>query len=90
MLDALPSIVGTTARVRNSEGIPSEKSRRGSGWGATSSVASQFTRATASWLTPRTERNPSRAIAHPGKAPTWSLASKPPAKSAVSSVIAPR
>ena len=44
----LMSIVGTTTSVRNSGGIPLEKSMRGNGWGFTSSVTSQFTRATAS------------------------------------------
>ena len=44
---ALVSIVGTTTRVRNSGGIPLEKSIRGSKCGVASSVASQFTRAIA-------------------------------------------
>ena len=42
------SIVGTTTSVRDSGGIPSEKSMRGNGCGVTSNVASQFTSATAS------------------------------------------
>ena len=50
------SIVGTTTRVLDSSGIPAEKSRRGSGCGLTSNVASQFTRAIARWLAPKSER----------------------------------
>ena len=45
---ALVSMVGTTTRVRDSGGMPLEKSMRGSGCGVTSNVASQFTSATAS------------------------------------------
>jgi hypothetical protein len=43
----LVSIVGTTTRVLDSGGIPSEKSRRGNGLGFTSNVANQFTNAIA-------------------------------------------
>jgi hypothetical protein len=44
---ALVSMVGVTTRVRMSAGMPPEKSMRGSGSGVASSVASQFTKATA-------------------------------------------
>ena len=50
MWSGLESMVGTTTRVRYSGGMPSEKSMRGSARGVTSSVTTQFTRATASWL----------------------------------------
>jgi len=47
---ALRSIAGTTARVRDSFGIPPEKSMRGSRCGVANKVASQFTTATERWL----------------------------------------
>ena len=42
--------VGTTTSVREVDGMPVEKSIRGSARGTTTSVANQFTSATASWL----------------------------------------
>ena len=42
--------VGTITSVREVDGMAVEKSIRGSARGATNSVASQFTSATASWL----------------------------------------
>ena len=44
-------------------GIPAEKSMRGSGCGVTSSVASQFTMPTASWLVASSSRTPRPASA---------------------------
>ena len=71
MLSALVSIVGTTTSVRDSGGIPSEKSMRGSGCGVTSRVASQFTSATASWLAPTA----ARAAASSGQQPAAAIRS---------------
>ena len=68
MFRALVSIVGTTTSVRDCGGIPSEKSIRGSGCGVTSSVASQFTIATASWLAASSETMPSGTSAAVGNA----------------------
>jgi len=51
-VSALMSMVGITTRVRDSGGIPLEKSIRGSGCGVASTVVSQLTSATASWLAP--------------------------------------
>ena len=57
MLRELVRSVGTTTRVREFGGIPSEKSIRGSGRGVASSVASQFTIATARWLAHSNDKN---------------------------------
>ncbi len=61
MFSALVSIVGTTTSVRDAGGNPREKSIRGSGRGVTSSVASQFTIPTASWLVASSRTMPSVA-----------------------------
>ena len=74
----LVSIVGTTTRVRDSGGIPSEKSIRGSGYGFTSSVASQLTSATASRLAQSRERAPNRASGQPRSPSACAFASKGP------------
>ena len=63
MPSAVVSIVGTTTSVRNEGGSPSEKSMRGSGCGVTSSVTTQFTMPTASWLVASSSRTPSPASA---------------------------
>ena len=86
----LVSIVGTTTRVRDSGGIPSEKSIRGSGSGFTSNVAIQFTSATASGLAHSRERAPNSASGQPRKPPPCAFASKAPEKMTVNSVIEPR
>ena len=90
MLRGLVSIVGTTTRVRDSGGIPSEKSIRGSGCGFTSNVASQFTSATASRLAHSRERAPNRASGQSCNPPACAFASKAPEKMTVNSVIEPR
>ena len=59
MSSALVSSVGTTTSVRDCGGSPSEKSIRGNGRGVTSSVASQLTIPTASWLVASSSRIPS-------------------------------
>ena len=56
-------MVGTATRVRNSRGMPAEKSSFGGRIGATSNVASQLTNATASWLAAITSGMPAAAIA---------------------------
>ena len=52
--------------VLQSGAMPEEKSIRGSRRGFTSSVDSQFTRATASWLAQQREHAASRAAFHAG------------------------
>ena len=90
MFCALVSIVGITARARDSGGIPPEKSIRGSKCGVASKVASQFTSATARWLAHRSKGNPIRASRQSWYPLACALANKPPLKIAVSSVIMPR
>ncbi len=86
----LVSIVGTTTRVRDSGGIPSVKSIRGSGSGFTSNVAIQFTSATASGLAHSRERTPKRASGQSRNPPACAFANKAQAKRAVNSMIEPR
>ena len=65
-------IVGTTTIVRQSDGMPEEKSRRGSRRGFTSRVLSQFISATASWLAPsrnsrpKSDQSPAIHLKQPG------------------------
>ena len=58
-------MLGTTTSVRALDGMPSEKSRRGSGCGATSTVAAQLTRAMPSSLKAITPSAASSSICHP-------------------------
>ncbi len=90
MLRGLASIAGTTTRVRDSGGIPSEKSIFGSGSGFTSNVANQFTSATANRLPHSRERAPNRASDQSRSPPECAFASKAPEKTTVTSVIEPR
>ncbi len=90
MFRGLASIAGITTRVRDSGGMPSEKSIRGSGCGATSTVESQFTSATASRLAHSRERAPNRASGPSRTPPACAFASKAPEKTTVNSVIEPR
>ena len=90
MSRGIVSIVGTTTRARDSGGIPSEKSIRGSGSGFTSNVADQFTSATASRLVHSRERAPNRASDQSCNPPACAFASRTPENIAVNSMIEPR
>ena len=87
---ALVSMVGTTTSVWNVDGMPVEKSMRGSGLVVTSSVASQLTSATANWLLASTASSVIGNHAHCGIANTGASARKPPVRMAVISPMAPR
>ena len=63
---SLSSIVGTTTSVRDEGGMPSEKSMRGSVFGKVSSVASQLTMDTASWLDAISTASPA-GTSHPAE-----------------------
>ena len=86
----LASIVGTTTRARDPAGMPREKSIRGSGRGATRTVASQFTNATAIWLVASTQRTPITASTQSGSPLLYACANRLPVKIAVISTIAPK
>ena len=83
-------MVGTTTSVRDCAGMPAEKSIRGSGCGVTSSVASQFTSATANWLTASSERMPIDHSNQSGTPSACACANTPPLMIAAISAIAPR
>ena len=92
------SIVGTTTSVRERGRDAVEKSRRGSARGCTSSVATQLTSATASWLAADQQRGDGDRHASPGATgsaasgvakPCEAIASGSSASSSVVARIAP-
>ena len=90
MFWALVSMLGITTSVAASAGMPREKSIRGNGCGATSSVASQFTKATASWLVESSKRMPMSASCQSVSSRIGAIAAKLTVRSSVSNRIAPR
>ena len=62
---------------------------RGSGRGAASDVANQFTRATARWLAHSSKSSPNKTSAHPCNPSAYALIARLAAIIAVSSRMAP-
>ena len=90
MASALVNIVGTTTNVRDSAGMPLDKSMRGNGCGATNSVASQFVSVTANWLTETSNRMPVNATTQSASPERCACTVRPPVMSSVTSIIVPR
>ena len=90
MSAALVSMVGTTTKVCDAEGMPAEKSIRGSGCGATIICTTQLTSSTAAWLEAISETMPTAASNHSRAPSPYAVKSNAPARLAVTSVIAPR
>ena len=87
---ALVSMVGMTTSVRDSGGMPFEKSIRGSGRGATSSVANQFVSDTESWLADSSDKMPINTSSQSDIRLPIVCFNRQPASSSVISVIKPK
>ncbi len=86
----LLSMVGTTTSVDDSEGIPLEKSIRGSGCGMARRVAKRLTKAMANSLTDRRQRTPTNQSKGPPMPSERVSASIPAEKIPAKSRIKPR
>ncbi len=83
-------MVGTTTNVRDSGGMPFEKSSRGNGKGFVKSVTSQFTKDIDRWLQHKISKKPNAQICQLPMPPIWAFAKSPQHKAKVNSADKPK